>query len=105
MSSADGYNNVNFDFGGPISDNVKVYLSVESREKGGDVSYSYFPQMDATVLQDADGNFIAPPSDYYSDGTDGLVYGNDANGNKIAHIEEVVRQKDIYDASLTTNLS
>ena len=97
---SDGYNNVNFDFGGPISDNVKVYLSVESREKGGDVSYSYFPQMDATVLQDADGNFIAPPSDYYSDGTDGLVYGNDANGNKIAHIEEVVRQKDIYDASL-----
>ena len=96
----DGYNNVNFDFGGPISDNVKVYLSVESREKGGDVSYSYFPQMDATVLQDADGNFIAPPSDYYSDGTDGLVYGSDASGNKIAHIEEVVRQKDIYDASL-----
>ena len=97
---SDGYNNVNFDFGGPISDNVKVYLSVESREKGGDVSYSYFPQMDATVLQDADGNFIAPPSDYYSDGTDGLVYGSDASGNKIAHIEEVVRQKDIYDASL-----
>ena len=96
----DGYNNVNFDFGGPISDNVKVYLSVESREKGGDVSYSYFPQMDATVLQDADGNFIAPPSDYYSDGTDGLVYGSDASGNKIAHIEEVIRQKDIYDASL-----
>ena len=28
---SDGYQNINFDFGGPISDNVKVYLSLESR--------------------------------------------------------------------------
>jgi|TARA_B100001093_G_scaffold203971_1_gene196028 outer membrane receptor protein involved in Fe transport len=81
----DGYQNVNFDFGGPISENVKVYLSVESKEKGGDVSYSYYPMMDATPMQDA------PPADYYSDGSDGLTYATDANGNKILHIETVVR--------------
>jgi len=81
----DGYQNVNFDFGGPISDNVKVYLSVESREKGGDVSYSYYPVMDAMPLRDA------PPSSYYSDGSDGLAYGVDENGNSILHIEEVIR--------------
>ncbi len=81
----DGYKNVNFDFGGPISDNVKVYLSVESREKGGDVSYSYYPVMDAMPLRDA------PPSSYYSDGSDGLAYGVDENGNSILHIEEVIR--------------
>ena len=81
----DGYQNVNFDFGGPISENIKVYLSVESKEKGGDVSYSYFPMMDATPMQDA------PPADYYSDGSDGLVYGTDENGNKIHHIETVIR--------------
>ena len=81
----DGYNNVNFDFGGPLSENVKVYLSVEAKEKGGDVSYSYYPIMDAVAMQDA------PPADYYSDGADGLVYGLDENGNKILHIEEVIR--------------
>ena len=48
----DGYQNVNFDFGGPISENIKVYLSVESKEKGGDVSYSYFPMMDAMPMQE-----------------------------------------------------
>ena len=37
--------------------------------------------MDATPMQDA------PPADYYSDGSDGLVYGTDENGNKIHHIE------------------
>ena len=83
----DGYQNVNFDFGGPISDNVKVYLSVESREKGGDVSYSYYPVMDAMPLRDA------PPSSYYSDGSDGLAYGVDENGNSILHIEEVIRNQ------------
>ncbi|MFL2510911.1 MAG: TonB-dependent receptor domain-containing protein [Candidatus Neomarinimicrobiota bacterium] len=81
----DGYENINFDFGGPISDNIKVYLSVESRNKGGDVSHSYYPVMDATPMQDA------PPAEYYSDGSDGLVYATDANGNKIHHIETVVR--------------
>lgn len=89
----DGYQNLNFDFGGPISDNVKLYLSVESREKGGDVSYSYYPVMDATPMQDA------PPADYYSDGSDGLVYGNDANGNKIAHIETVIRENPLGDGT------
>ena len=82
---SDGYQNINFDFGGPISDNVKVYLSVESREFGGRVSYSYYPTMTATEL------FEAPPADYYSDGSDGLVYATDANGNKIHHIEKVTR--------------
>ena len=41
--------------------------------------------MDATPMQDA------PPADYYSDGSDGLVYGTDENGNKIHHIETVIR--------------
>jgi len=47
---SDGYQNVNFDFGGPISDNVKVYLSIEAKEKAGDVSYSYFPKYDAMAM-------------------------------------------------------
>jgi len=81
----DGYQNINFDFGGPINDNIKVYFSVENREVGGDVSYSYYPMMDATPMRDA------PPAEYYSDGTDGLVYGLDENGNKIYHIETVIR--------------
>ena len=83
---SDGYQNVNFDFGGPISDNIKVYLSVENREFGGPVSYSYWPMMDAVAMQDA------PPADYYSDGTDGYNYGFDANGQKIHHIETVTRE-------------
>ena len=83
---SDGYQNVNFDFGGPISDNVKVYLSIEAKEKAGDVSYSYFPKYDAMAMTEV-------PADYYSDGTDGFVYGNDANGNKVSHIETVVRRQ------------
>ena len=82
---SDGYQNINFDFGGPINDNVKVYLSVESREFGGSVSYSYFPMMDATEWLEA------PPASYYSDGSDGLVYATDENGNTIHHIEKVTR--------------
>ena len=81
----DGYQNVNFDFGGPISENIKVYLSVESKEKGGDVSYSYFPMMDATPMQEMPGD------SFYSDGSDGFDYGVDENGNKVHHIETVVR--------------
>ena len=81
----DGYQNVNFDFGGPISENIKVYLSVEAKEKGGDVSYSYFPMMDATPMQEAPGD------SYYSDGSDGFNYGVDENGNKVHHIETVIR--------------
>ena len=95
----DGYQNVNFDFGGPISDNIKVYLSVESTEKGGDVSYSYYPQMDAMAMQDA------PPADYYSDGTDGLEYGMDANGNKIHHIETVIRDNQTDPALLAAGVA
>ena len=95
----DGYQNVNFDFGGPISDNIKVYLSVESTEKGGDVSYSYYPQMDATPMTDA------PPADYYSDGTDGLDYGMDANGNKIHHIETVIRDNQTDPALLAAGVA
>ena len=95
----DGYQNVNFDFGGPISDNIKVYLSVESREKGGDVSYSYYPMMDAMPMQDA------PPADYYSDGTDGLAYGTDENGNKIHHIETVIRDNQTDPALLAAGVA
>jgi outer membrane receptor protein involved in Fe transport len=83
---SDGYQNVNFDFGGPISDNIKVYLSVENREFGGPVSYSYWPMMDAVAMQDA------PPAGYYSDGSDGYNYGFDANGQKIHRIETVTRE-------------
>mgnify|MGYP001967207672 CR=1 FL=1 len=95
----DGYQNINFDFGGPINDNMKVYLSVESREFGGSVSYSYFPMMDAAPMTEL-------PADYeYSADADGVwdvryvgtedlggfEYSLDENGNKIHHIEAVIR--------------
>jgi outer membrane receptor protein involved in Fe transport len=82
---SDGYQNVNFDFGGPISDNIKVYLSVENREFGGPVSYSYWPMMTATATR------RPPPADFYSDGTDGYNYSFNNNGQKIHHIETVTR--------------
>jgi len=34
----------------------------------------------------------APPAEYYSDGTDGYKYSFDANGQKIHHIETVIRE-------------
>ena len=90
---SDGASNFNFDFGGPLSENVRVYMSVENRQKGGDLSYSYYPQMDATLLTEV-------PAEYYTgDAKPSLQYGTDENGNKIIHIEEVLRQKNIYDAS------
>ena len=95
---SDGYQNVNFDFGGPISDNVKVYLSIEAKEKAGDVSYSYFPKYDAMPMTEV-------PADYYSDGTDGFSYGNDANGNKIAHIETVIRDNQTDPALLASGVA
>jgi outer membrane receptor protein involved in Fe transport len=95
----DGYQNINFDFGGPINDNMKVYLSVESREFGGSVSYSYYPMMDAAAMTEL-------PADYeYSADSDGVwdvryigtedlggfEFSLDENGNKIHHIEAVIR--------------
>ena len=79
----DGYENINFDFGGPISENAKIYLSIESRNFGGSVSQSYYPMMDATPM-------LSVPDSYY-EGTGGMAYGYDENGNKIHHIEEVTR--------------
>jgi outer membrane receptor protein involved in Fe transport len=95
---SDGYQNVNFDVGGPIGENVKLYLSIEQREYGGSVSYGSYPQTDATPM-------AAVPADYYSDGTDGLSYGNDGNGNKIWHIEEVIRDNQTDPALLAAGVA
>ena len=45
------------------------------------------------------------PADYYSDGTDGLSYGNDAAGNKIWHIEEVIRDNQTDPALLAAGVA
>jgi len=95
----DGYQNINFDFGGPINDNMKVYLSVESREFGGSVSYSYYPMMDAAAMTElpADYEYSADSEgvwDVRYIGTEdlgGFEFSLDENGNKIHHIEAVIR--------------
>ena len=94
---SDGYQNFNFDVGGPIGDNVKLYMSIEQREFGGSVSWGSFPMIDVTPM-------FPVPASYYSDGTDGLVYGDDANGNKIWHIEEVVRDNQTDPALLAAGV-
>jgi outer membrane receptor protein involved in Fe transport len=109
----DGYQNINFDFGGPINDNMKVYLSVESREFGGSVSYSYYPMMDAAAMTElpADYEYSADSEgvwDVRYIGTEdlgGFEFSLDENGNKIHHIEAVIRDNQTDPALLAAGVA
>ena len=73
-------------------------MSVEQREFGGSVSWGSYPMMTATPMTEV-------PAGYYSDGTDGLVYGSDDAGDKIWHIEEVIRDNQTDPALLAAGVA